>query len=234
MAKFKLKKEVIREIWTLGLLLLAVFMFRSSIAEPYVVPTGSLKPVVLPGDRIFVYKAAYDLKIPFTDISLVHFGNPKRGDIIVFKYPLDTSINYVKRLIGIPGDDIEINDGWITLNGTPLEFHKAQDSDARALDSGDPGATFYFEKIGDVNHPVQRLPMHFPRSMRFTVPPDQYFFMGDNRDGSNDSRVWGFVPKDYLKGKALVIWLSLDSLNGWIPGWVPSVRWNRIGKSLTH
>lgn len=230
LAKFKLKKEVVKEIWTLGLLLLAVFMFRSSIAEPYVVPTGSLKPVVLPGDRIFVFKAAYDLKIPFTDVSLIHFGEPKRGDIIVFKYPMDTSINYVKRLIGVPGDEIEIDNGWITLNGTPLPFHKAKPEEAKALDSGDPGATFYMEKIGEVTHPVQRLPERFSRAMRLTVPEGQYFFMGDNRDGSNDSRVWGFVPKDYLKGRALGIWLSLDSSHGLIP----SVRWDRIGKSLTH
>lgn len=230
MAKFKLKKEVVKEIWTLGLLLLAVFMFRSSIAEPYVVPTGSLKPVVLPGDRIFVFKASYDLKIPFTDFSLIHFGEPKRGDIIVFKFPDDPSINYVKRLIGVPGDEIEVENGWITLNGKPQEHFPAQAAEAKALDSGDPGATFYFEQLGDVKHPVQRLPDRYQRSVHVTVPEDHYFFMGDNRDGSNDSRSWGFVPKHYLKGKALGIWLSLDSSQGWIP----SVRWERIGKSLTH
>ena len=223
------KKEVQQEGLTLALLLLAVFVFRSVVAEPYVVPTGSLKPVVWPGDRIFVFKSAYDIKFPFTDYSLYKVAEPKRGDIIVFRYPLDESINYVKRLIGLPGDEVDVVDGHISINGKPLETFAASEKQSIELDSGDLGATFFYEKIGDVIHPVQRLPYYVPPS-HVVVPEGHYFFVGDNREGSKDSRSWGFVPKVNLKGKALAIWLSLDTSQGWIP----KIRWDRIGNSLTH
>ncbi|MBI2711727.1 MAG: signal peptidase I [Bdellovibrio sp.] len=228
--KFKIKNEVFREIWSLALLLLGVFVFRSMIAEPYVVPTGSLKPTVLPGDRIFVFKASYDLKFPFTDFSLYKVGEPKRGDIIVFRYPRDPSINYVKRLIGLPGDDVEVTDGWITVNGKPLSVEPATEGQISALENGEDGASYYFEKIGNTIHPLQRVEEKSRREHQHViVPKDKYFFMGDNRDESNDSRYWGEVPKEYLKGKALLIWFSLE----W-DGWFPRIRWERIGKSLTQ
>jgi signal peptidase I len=199
-----------KEFLSLGLMLLGIFSFRSSIAEPYVVPSGSMEPSILPGDYLFVSKLAYSLRVPFTDISLASFHEPKRGDIVVFRYPLDTSVNFVKRLIGLPGDDIVVTDGEIRINGQALK---------RVGDE---------EYLGEVVHPVQRLPhLPDPAPRHFIVPKDSYFFMGDNRDNSNDSRVWGFVPKAYIKGKAIFVWMSLNKEHT-----IPEVRWNRIGHSL--
>jgi signal peptidase I len=200
--------------------LLGILTFRSSIAEPYVVPTGSMEPTILPGDYLIVLKSAYDLRIPFTDHSLLHTGVPERGDVIVFKYPVDPSIDFVKRLIGLPGDQIAVTDGQIQVNGKRLAIsHEQKDALMRTL---------YEEKIGTREHWVQRLP-HAPdqRTLTFEVPQGQYFFMGDNRDNSNDSRFWGFVPRGYLRGKALGIWFSLDHHHT-----IPEPRWDRIGNAL--
>ena len=109
-----------REILSTAVLLVGVFTFRSSIAEPYQVPTGSMIPTILPGDRLWVLKASYDLKVPFTDFTLLKTGEPRRGDVIVFRYPRDPSINFVKRLIGLPGDVITVRDGFIAVNGKAL------------------------------------------------------------------------------------------------------------------
>jgi len=211
-----------KELIPTALLLLAVFAFRSTFAEPYAVPTGSMEPTILPGDRLFVSKMAYSLKLPFIGISVLETGKPQRGDIIVFKYPRDPSIDYVKRLIGLPGDQIEVNDGKITLNGNPLPL-------SEPVNSSDDRTMTYRESLDQVVHFVQRLP-HVPMSQtqKIIVPEKHYFFMGDNRDNSNDGRYWGFVPEEYLKGKALRIWFSLNSQNSGLP----TVRWERIGNKL--
>lgn len=226
-------KKVFKEVLTTGMMLAGLFAFRSSVAEPYVVPTGSMEPTIQPGDRLFVWKSAYDWKFPFSDLTLVHRTEPERGDIIVFKYPNDPSINYVKRLIGLPGDEISVRDGFIQINGKNLPI--SSDQDPKQVH--ETLKRFYQEQLGKVHYTVQRFSQADSgsssdplsgKTLRIKVPADSYFFMGDNRDRSNDSRYWGFVPKSYLKGKALVVWLSLDSSHGW----VPSVRWERFGKKL--
>lgn len=245
--KYWPKKIVGKQFWKelihLALILIAIFAFRYSIAEPYVVPTGSMEPTILPGDRLFVYKAAYDWKVPFTDIQLGSFHSPQRGDIIVFKYPVDPSIFYIKRLIGLPGDLIEVTDGVVKVNGSALsisfdEVEKLKafataslGSDSLLLDAQykELGTEVYWEQIGSTKHAVQRLPhLKSHKTLEFQVPEEHYFFMGDNRDNSNDSRFWGFVPRAYLKGKALVVYFSVNSSQGWLP----SVRWHRFGQKL--
>ena len=208
-----------REAINLAVLLTLVLAFRSTVAEPFVVPSSSMEPTILPGDRLLVLKTSYDLKFPFTDLVLHHFSSPKRGDIIVFKYPGDPSINYIKRLIGVPGDHLEIYDGSLKINGevisTPVSDASQRWSYQEKLDTGK-------------TYTVQRLPHNPEMSARvIDIPPKSYFFMGDNRDNSNDSRYWGFVSEDALKGKAEFIWLSLN----W-SDLLPTIRWERIGKGF--
>jgi signal peptidase I len=224
----KLSSKVFRDLVTTGVMLIGVFAFRSSVAEPYVVPTGSMKPSILPGDYLFVSKLSYDLKVPFTDLSLVHIQEPKRGDVVVFKYPRDPSINFVKRLIGLPGDEIVVQDGFIQINGSQLPISPKEQESLVEFSFGYASAEIREEQIGETHHSSQRISQRSKSEiMRFKVPAENYFFMGDNRDDSNDSRAWGFVPKSYLKGKAKVVWLSLDKKN-----LVPDVRWDRIGTVL--
>jgi len=218
-----LKSVKLKGLIELALALLAVFAFRSSIAEPFVVPSGSMEPTILPGDRLVVSKLAYGLKFPFTHWYLTQFKEPERGDVIVFKFPQNPSIHYVKRLIGLPGDDIDIRDGVITLNGTPFTVtpEVAQPDGPQ----GEGHSKVYEEKVGSRFHVVQRLP-HFVREevQHIHVPAASYFFMGDNRDNSNDGRFWGFVPRENLEGKAEWVWLSYT--------WARGLQLKRFGISL--
>ena len=214
-------KKIYRELLQLSLIFLGILALRSSAAEPYHVPSGSMEPTILPGDRLFVFKAAYDLKLPFTDLILKHFSEPKRGDVIVFRYPVDPSINFIKRLIGLPGDVIEISDDRVFINGKVLQnipveqIHK--------------GVQLFQENNAEKKYFIQHSPSQMIKMVKKIIIPDgQYFFMGDNRDNSNDSRFWGLVPKSFLKGKAVLVWLSFDSLEGFIP----KIRWNRFGQIL--
>lgn len=190
--------------------LLGVFVllaFRWSFADQYRVPSGSMEPGLQIGDHIGVNKMAYDLKIPFTNIVLQSLHEPQRGDIVVFIWPGDGKTNFVKRLIGVPGDHIQIHNGFITLNGKALE--KAD------ITFDTQSSLSYQETLGAESFQVQRLAgMATNEDLDFFVPADSYFMMGDNRDNSNDSRVWGFVKRDALKGKVLgVLWnVRFDNL----------------------
>jgi signal peptidase I len=245
---------------SLGWTLLALLFVRAFVAEPYKIPSGSMIPTLLIGDHILVAKSSYDLRIPFTDIQFAKVADPKRGDVVVFKYP-----NYekdpgkegqffIKRLIGVPGDRIAVEKGVLKINDQVIE--------RETLDLGEfpeitpqyrmsPSAiTLYRETLPGQSHPHilqqykaeldmldealttwERLSdkncievgqaikgreyMPDNRLMNqvcpFTVPADHYFFMGDNRDDSSDGRAWGFVPRNFLKGKALFVWLPWKS-----------------------
>ena len=195
-----------------------LFAVRWSIADQNRVPSGSMIPTLHVGDHIGVNKMAYDFKLPFTSLKLAHMGNPERGDIIVFIWPGDNSTTYVKRLIGIPGDRIKVKNGFITINGKALESASLNQN----------ATVTYTENLDKHQYQVQRLPM-FAREETFevTVPEDSYFFMGDNRDDSNDGRYWGFVKRDALKGKVqLVLWnINFDDI-------LPTMDFSRIFKSL--
>lgn len=169
---------------------LILFAFRWSFADHYRVPTESMYPTIKPGDHLFTNKMAYDFKLPFTDVVLVHNDGPKRGEVIVFLYPKDTSINFVKRVVGLPGETVRIVDHQIYINGTALD---------ESYLTPEARASLTTEYDGEV-----------------VVPKDMYFVMGDNRGNSLDSRYWGFVPRSLIKGRALEVLYNVG-LQGWIP-----------------
>ncbi|MEK2687580.1 signal peptidase I [Bdellovibrio sp. GT3] len=211
--------------------ILLVLGVRWSIVEPFVIPSGSMIPNLLIHDHILVKKFSYGLHLPFSDKWLLQWSSPKRGDVVVFKYPENPDVYYIKRLIGLPGDDIVVKAGQITLNGETLRL------DSQQSDLFESGFTYFKEYFDGDSHLIRFMDYKFeddPPAQTFKVPEGQYFFMGDNRDQSSDSRVWGFVKSDYVVGRAWVIWLSCDST-------LPSMRfmcdpaqmrWSRLFKTI--
>lgn len=214
-------KEKMRQNKTFLFFLLCLISIRWSVADHYRVPSGSMRPTIQIGDHLIVNKMAYDFKIPFTNYVAWKTAEPVRGDIIVFKGTHDPSINMVKRLIGLPGDRIEIQNGIVRLNGKLLTYSTPP--------SPMPWDEFHYsEKIEDKIYRVKRIPQYFrPQTLNLVVPNGEYFFMGDNRDISNDGRSWGFVPRKNLKGKANRVSFSV-AFNGALP----KVNLSRTGKSL--
>jgi signal peptidase I len=205
--------------------LLLVWIIRSFIIQPYRVPTGSLEPTVLPGDFIAVKQFSYGLHLPVINFKVMNVGEPKRGDIALFYWPIDTSKLFVKRVIGLPGDHVVYKDKILTINGqemTQKSLGKAFEIEPNGLSEVD----CKLENLAGIKHEIFVKPdMNFDNEVDVTVPEGHYFMMGDNRDDSDDSRRWGFVPERYLIGKAFVIWMSWDSLDH-------RIRWGRIGKAL--
>jgi signal peptidase I len=206
------------------LALLIVLMIRSSIIEAFKIPSGSMIPTLLIGDHIFVNKFAYGLKVPFSDLVndhptfIVKRDAPHRGDIVVFMYPRDESIYYIKRVIGVAGDIVEIKNKELYINQKliPRNLFSGAPADKifKSLDDSRYSPTnldLYREQLDQTNHLIMLDKNNFLGESfgPVTVPPDSLFVMGDNRDFSNDSRFWGFVPVKNVKGKAIVIWLSL-------------------------
>jgi len=215
---------IVENVTSLALALLIVFMIRSSVVEAFKIPSGSMIPTLLIGDHIFVNKFAYGLKIPFSDlvtdhpVYLVKRSPPKRGDIIVFMYPKDESFYYIKRVVGVPGDSVEIRNKVLYINNKVVQrdliVGEAADKIFKKLDDPKYSASnldLYMEQMEQDSHVVMLDKNNFMGESHgpITVPPDSLFVMGDNRDFSNDSRFWGFVPMRNVKGKAVVIWLSL-------------------------
>ena len=200
-----------------------VFAFRSVFFEPFKIPTGSMIPTLNIGDFILVNKFAYGFKVPFSDmfsdpIYITDFVEPKRGDVIVFKYPKDESLNFIKRLIGVPGDKREIYNKQVFVNGKQIITVEMTEKKSKELSDEMVDhykkITFKFmnAKIDDKEFMQQYTYYQTPHDTmdEFTVPEGQYFVMGDNRDFSSDSRVWGFVPRQNIRGKAILIWFSLN------------------------
>ena len=218
------KKWIIENVVSLGLALLIVFMVRSSVIEAFKIPSGSMIPTLLIGDHIFVNKFAYGFKIPFSDLVTDHpiyimkRDPPKRGDIIVFMYPKDESFYYIKRVIGIPGDTLELRNKVLYINQVRVERDLADPTQSdkifKSLDDpkySSASLDLYLEHLDHVDHSIMLDKTNFLGETfgPITVPAESLFVMGDNRDFSNDSRFWGFVPMRNVKGKAIVIWLSL-------------------------
>ncbi|MBW2599195.1 MAG: signal peptidase I [Deltaproteobacteria bacterium] len=201
----KNRKSVVRE-WSEAIIiaiLIALFI-RTFVVQAFKIPSGSMKPTLQIGDHLLVNKFSYGIKIPFVRETLVPIGNPQRGDIVVFIYPMDRTKDFIKRVVGIAGDTIEIKDKEIYLNGSPY----------------DDGHGVYTDSI------------LFPASIQprdnfgpITVPAEHIFVMGDNRDQSYDSRFWGFVDLKDVLGKALIIYWSWNKNN-------KDVRWSRMGSIL--
>lgn len=204
--------------WCLPLLVVFLVLgsFRSAVADWLHVPTGSMLPTIVQGDRIFVHKAAYDLRIPFTGISLARLGEPEPGDVILFRSPEGKS-RLVKRVIGIPGDEIEVRGDRVLVNGGPLPYEPC--SDPRGEGTTRPRHRVSIATTGDRRHPVMTTPSHRTVS-RFgpvVVPEGHYFVMGDHRDDSRDSRSFGFVDRAAVLGRAIGIAFSLDPDRGHLP-----------------
>lgn len=200
-------------------ILLLVLLVRSFLFEPFRIPSSSMMPTLLVGDFIFVNKYAYGLRLPVLNTKILDVGAPERGDVIVFRLPSDPRTNYIKRLIGLPGDTIRYANKKIYVNDQPVEVV------AQGVYEGEdqPGSLLLRERLGSVEHQILLLPGQRGLEGTFVVPPGHFFMMGDNRDNSRDSRYdgVGFIPEGHLVGRAVRIWMSWD-----FPG-LPN--WSRIG-----
>ncbi len=202
--------------------LLIVLCARSFLYEPYRIPSGSMRPTLQVGDFIFVNKYAYGLRLPVTNTRIVELGAPERGDVVVFKLPADPSANFIKRLVGLPGDVIEYRNKRLNINGEPVQISMPMP----VSDESPFSAWQAQEVLGDAPHDVYFMPGQRGREGRFEVPPGHYFVMGDNRDNSRDSRYPGvdFIPEHRLVGRAERIWFN------WEIGSMP--EWGRIGHPI--
>jgi len=207
--------------------ILLVFVLRSFLFEPFKIPSSSMVPTLLVGDLILVNKFDYGIRLPVINKKIIEVGHPQRGDVMVFKYPKDPSQDYIKRVIGVPGDKITYENKRLTVNGQPVEYASMDDY----LDDEHPVYhKQYLEKLPNAPHrilnmdgartinlgAVEDFPHHENCTYsydKFTciVPEGNYFMMGDNRDNSADSRYWGFVPDQNIVGKAVVVWMNFSN-----------------------
>jgi len=201
--------------------ILVVFFVRSFIVEPFKIPSGSMMPTLLAGDFILVNKFTYGLRVPILNNTFVEMGQPERGDVIVFHYPPAPSVDYIKRVIGLPGDRVRYQDKQLTVNGEPVGLADVGSYEYVMSGLNVVTAKKYREKLGNVEHDIlihdlqgsyepDSLGGRFASGEEVTVPAGHYLAMGDNRDNSSDSRVWGFVPERNLVGKAFFIWMNFD------------------------
>ena len=198
--------------------IIAVFLLRAFVVEPFRIPSGSMIPTLRVGDFILVNRFAYGLRCPVGNCVIAGEAAPKRGDVVVFRYPVDPRQDFIKRVIGLPGDSLRYVNKQLTINGELVP----QKIVGRFGDRLDTELT---ESLGSVSHSILTNADGRVQDFEFSVPEGQYFMMGDNRDGSSDSRFWGTVPAAYLKGRAFFVWMSWDS-NAFRPAW------SRIGHSI--
>jgi signal peptidase I len=218
--------------WTAGLfpVILVVFLLRSFLFEPFKIPSGSMIPTLLVGDLILVNKYHYGVRLPVINKKIIANHDPQRGDVMVFRYPKDTTVDYIKRVVGVPGDEVSFRGQRVYLNGAAAPLDQLPppgfyDEDLQKYFSE------YKEQLGTVEHrilmnpnsqpfygPEDKIAFPFRDNCRYSaegvtckVPPGHYFMMGDNRDNSQDSRFWGFVPDENIVGKAFWIWMNFSS-----------------------
>lgn len=217
--------------------ILIVLLLRSFVVEPFRIPSNSMMPTLLTGDFILVNKFAYGLRLPVLNTKIVPIGEPAHGDVVVFKYPQDGKTDYIKRVIGLPGDEIWYQNKTVFINGQPQGQIPIGTYTGVASGAGMTGAREALEDLDGVEHLILTRPgvPNLPPGCRvlaygpIKVPEGNYFVMGDNRDNSNDSRCWGFVPEENLVGKAFTIWMHWDGARDSFP----PVAWERLG-NLIH
>lgn len=197
--------------------LLFVLIIRSFVFEPFRIPSGSMEPTLLKGDFIFVKKFSYGLRLPVTETKIVETGQPERGDVVVFRYPPDPSVNYIKRVVGLPGDQVRYERHRLSINGEDIPLEAAPDASR-----SNPR---FIETLDERQHDIYVWSPEFSqRDGTYVVPDGQYFVLGDNRDKSKDSRYIGMIPETHLVGEAVRIWMHIDGLS-----WP---RWDRIGTRI--
>jgi len=209
--------------------ILVVFVLRSFLVEPFKIPSGSMMSTLLVGDFILVNKHTYGIRLPVINQKIVDINLPQRGDVMVFRFPEDPSLDYIKRVVGLPGDRVSYRDKKLTINGLEIPLVRQADYNYTKSGLNYVKATQYLETLGDHIHetlvqpdapnlrfndvkvfPLRQNCDYNEESFTCTVPPGQYFTMGDNRDDSNDSRYWGFVPERNIVGRAFMIWWNFD------------------------
>lgn len=253
LAKIHPENVLIENARSLFPVIAVVFVLRSFLYEPFQIPSGSMMPTLLIGDFILVEKFSYGVKEPVWQNTLIPVSLPKRGDVAVFKYPEDQRVDFIKRIIGLPGDRIVYKDKQLYMkpdcDASSCGDYKALDmqflQDKKFTDE-ETIMQVYSEILGEISHKVIVNPNRKDHagyyyqqkdvttySYEWIVPEGHYFVMGDNRDNSKDSRYWGFVPAQNLVGKAIATWISFEfyrDADGFLPTWVPSsVRFERIG-----
>jgi signal peptidase I len=205
--------------------ILAVLLLRSFLVEPFRIPSGSMMPTLLVGDFILVNKFAYGIRLPVLDTKIIDVGEPQRGDVVVFRYPKDPSVDYIKRVVGLPGDRIGYFNKVVYINGEPAGQVPGGVYIGKGSGVNMSGASRRREQLGEVQHDILVMPRTPGLEGEFVVAEGEYFVMGDNRDNSNDSRYWGSVPEANLVGKAFSIWMNWDGANG-------GVDTDRIGTKI--
>lgn len=196
-----------------------VLLLRSFLFEPFRIPSGSLEPTLLVGDFLVVNKFSYGLRLPVIEKKIVPIANPKTGEIAVFRWPPNPSFDYIKRVIGVPGDHVVYHNKVLTINGKKMKQtfveYTTDESSGRAVAQ-------YRENLNGVKHDIFIRPDAEAVDIDVTVPAGNYFMMGDNRDDSADSRFWGFVPDANMRGKAILVWMSWN-------GKTDMIRWKKLG-----
>ncbi len=205
-------------------IILAVLIIRSFIVEPFRIPSASMLPTLYVGDFILVNKFAYGIRLPVLNYKVIPVGKPERGDVLVFRYPKDPSIDYIKRVVGLPGDKIGYFNKMLYVNDK-LVARDLKQKDMRLFTATSGRFQLYFEHLGKHGHDMLIDPVRQSVQGKMIVPAGHYFAMGDNRDNSNDSRFWGTVPEENLVGKAFFIWMSWN----WSAG---GIIWDRLGNSI--
>ncbi|WP_175881901.1 signal peptidase I [Burkholderia sp. BCC0044] len=229
----KLRDEKLRQPWWLEYtasffpVILAVFVVRSFVVEPFKIPSGSMVPTLLVGDFILVNKFEYGLRLPVTNTKITQGSPLSRGDVVVFRYPKDESVDYIKRVIGLPGDTVAYQDKQLTINGQPVPetplpdfFDDERQNYAKQFEEtignrknailNNPAVPPFV--MGAYDYPYRDNCTYNSRGVICKVPPGHYFMMGDNRDNSADSRYWGFVPDQNIVGRAFFIWMNFSDL----------------------
>ena len=210
-----------------------VLLLRAFLVEPFRIPSGSMMPTLLIGDFILVNKFTYGVRLPVLHTKVIDNGQPKRGDIVVFRFPNDPTVDYIKRVVGLPGDRVQYIEKKVIINGTTVKQNFLTVYLGVGKGKDNTGAALISEDLDSVSHDIlirEGLPSQKARFIRpegVIVPEGHYFVMGDNRDNSNDSRFWGFVPEGNLVGKAFFRWMSFDwELDGF------PVDFSRIGNNV--
>ena len=205
-------------------ILLIVLFLRSFLAEPFRIPSGSMLPTLLIGDYVLVNKYEYGIKLPITKTQVIEISKPQRGDVVVFRYPANEKINFIKRVIGIPGDKIKYIGKKVYVND--VEYIKNKQATHQYIDDfGREELDIFIENQDNKKYHILNDNMSPANDDEFEVPEKHYFVMGDNRDHSSDSRYWGFVPEENLVGEAFLIWMNFNSKNF-------SLKYNRIGNTI--